>query len=171
MSTGFSSSDDELVGQAERDVQTRLGGADVDVVALAAVSNIFRVANKARYHFERTVLGPIELSFTAFTTLWVLWIWGEQEARNLAVEAGITKGTLTGVVTTLARRGLVVRKPHLTDKRLVLIEATPDGAILMAELFPLFNAEEAAITERLSNAEKQALADSLRTVLRTIESL
>ncbi|MEZ5339953.1 MAG: MarR family transcriptional regulator [Acidimicrobiales bacterium] len=156
---------------AERDVQHRLGETDVDFEALAVMSNIFRVANRARYHFERTVLATEGLSFTAFTTLWVLWIWGELEARHLAVHAGITKGTLTGVVSTLASRELVIRRHHPDDRRLVLIAATEQGEALMAELFPRFNAEESSLTKRLNSERRRELADSLRVVLRTIESL
>ena len=56
------------------------------------------------------MLADVGLSFTAFTVMWVLWVWGELESRELAVDAGITKGTLTGVVGTLERRGLVARR-------------------------------------------------------------
>ena len=73
---------------------------------MAAVANVFRVASAARSHLERTVLAGVGLSFTAFTVMWVLWVWGEMESRELAIDAGVTKGTLTGVVGTLEGRGL-----------------------------------------------------------------
>ena len=44
---------------------------------MAVVANVFRVASAARGHLERTVLADAELSFTAFTVMWVLWVWGE----------------------------------------------------------------------------------------------
>lgn len=171
MPAGFSSSDESELIQSERDVQARIGGLDVDFTSLAAVSNIFRAATTVRNHMERTVLAPADLSFTAFTVLWVLWIWGEQEARRVAEESGISRGTLTGVITTLEGRGLVQRRPHPDDRRSVLMSATKAGETLMKRIYPQFNAEEAKATAALSNAEKQALADALRTVLRTVESL
>ncbi len=171
MNGGFASSDKTDLIRAERDVQERVGDLDVDLTSLAAVSNIFRAANKARYHLERTVLAEQDLSFTAFTVLWVLWVWGEQEARHLAVEAGISKGTLTGVMTTLERRGYVKRSPHPTDKRLVLVKSTELGDDVIADLYPRFNAEEARVADGLSEEEKRTLAKSLRTVLRTLEML
>ena len=161
---------DELI-EAEQDVQRRLGDLDVDFTAMAAVSNVFRVASAARNHFERTVLAGDELSFTAFTVLWVLWVWGEQEARHLAAEAGITKGTLTGVVSTLEKRGLVERVPHGTDRRLVIVRPTAAGNRTMRGLFPRFNQVEAAIVADLTVAEQQALAASLRSVLRTLDGI
>ncbi|MEZ5378062.1 MAG: MarR family transcriptional regulator [Acidimicrobiales bacterium] len=169
MARGFTSGNDDDLIAAERDVQEAIGDLQIDFDSLAAVSNVFRVANLARYHMERTVLADHDLSFTAFTTLWVLWVWGEREARHLAAEAGITKGTLTGVVTTLERRGLVERRTHPNDKRLVLIAATDLGNATMADLFPTFNAEEARITDHLSTKQKKALASTLRSIVRTLE--
>ena len=170
MPAGFSSSDGDDLIRAERDVQARMGGLEVDFEAMAAVSNIFRVANVVRYHMEREVLADHDLSFTAFTTLWVLWVWGEREARHLAVEAGISKGTLTGVVSTLEKRGLVDRRTHPMDKRLVLISTTDLGSRTMEKLFPAFNGEETRITADLSSNQKKALASSLRKMLRTLEA-
>lgn len=164
------SSDRELV-DAERAVAARIGELGVDAGSMAAISNIFRVATTVRNHMERTVLARAELSFTAFTVLWVLWIWGEQEARHLADESGVSRGTLTGVVTTLERRGLVRRRPHPDDKRSVLVAATDAGERLMAELFPVFNAEEAKVSADLDATQKARLADALRTILRTTERL
>ena len=171
MPAGLSSSDDDDLLRAEHEIQQRLGDLEIDLDSLAAISNIFRVANSARYHFERSALVDFDLSFTAFTVLWVLWVWGERESRHVAAEAGISKGTLTGVVGTLERRNLVRRRNHPADRRLVLVDVTVDGAATMAKVFPLFNAEEAHISGSLTTAEKQALAVSLRKILRTLESL
>ena len=155
----------------ERDVEQRLAQLDIDVSAMAAISNIFRVTTTLRNHMERAVLAPADLSFTAFTVLWVLWIWGEQEARHVADESGISRATLTGVATTLERRGLLRRRKHAADKRSVLLSATDEGERLMAELFPAFNAEEAKVSAGLDDAAKARLADALRTILRTVERL
>ncbi len=171
MPAGFSSSDADELMQAERDVQTRIGELDVDFEAMAAVSNIFRAASMVRNHMERTVLEPAGLSFTAFVVLWVLWIWGEQEARFVADESGISRGTLTGVVTTLEGRSLVRRRRHPTDRRSVLMSITPAGDTLMGDMFPRFNAEEARVSAGLDRSAARELATHLRTILRTVEEL
>jgi len=171
MRRGFSSSDEADLVRAEHDVQARIGDLEIDFVSMAAVANVFRVASAARSHLERSVLAPLDLSFSAFTVLWVLWVWGEQESRHLAAEAGITKGTLTGVVSTLEGRGLVERRPHAADRRLVLVRATAKGRRTMRALFPRFNAEEQRIAADLSVPERRELAHLLRQVLRTLEQL
>ncbi|MEE9417535.1 MAG: MarR family transcriptional regulator [Acidimicrobiales bacterium] len=173
MPAGFSSSDADELLLAERQVQAKLGelegGDAIDLDALAAVSNIFRVASTARYHFERKVLVDHDLSFTAFTVLWVLWIWGEQESRHLAAESGISKGTLTGVIRTLEKGSLVERRTHPADGRLALLKITNDGERTMEKLFPVFNQTEAAITSGLQSEEKRELANLLRRVLTILE--
>jgi hypothetical protein len=98
--------DRDLV-QAEQDIRSRFGqGGALDFTAMAAVSNIYRAANAIRNQMERDVLAEADLSWAAFTVLFVLWIWGDQQTRHLAAEAGVTKGTLTGVLKTLEKRGL-----------------------------------------------------------------
>jgi DNA-binding MarR family transcriptional regulator len=173
MPAGFSSSDETELIQSERDVQSRIAGlgVDLDFASLAAVSNIFRAATVVRNHMERTVLAQTDLSFTAFTVLWVLWIWGEQEARRVAEESGVSRGTLTGVIGTLEARDLVQRRPHPDDRRSVLMSITTHGDALMQLVYPQFNREEGKVSAGLDNGDKLALADALRTVLRTVESL
>ena len=131
MRRALSSTDAGDLLRAEHDVQDRLHGlgidVDLDFVSMAAVANVFRVASAARGHLERTVLADAGLSFTAFTVMWVLWVWGEMESRELAIDAGVTKGTLTGVVGTLERRGLVSRRRDAVDGRLVLVSTTTPG--------------------------------------------
>ena len=159
--------------KAERDVHDRLAelGIDVDLdfASMAAVANVFRVASAARGHLERTVLAGEGLSFTAFTVMWVLWVWGEMESRELAIDAGVTKGTLTGVVGTLERRGLVARRRDTIDGRLVRVSTTAAGDAMMAGLFARFNAGERRVVAGLDDDESAQLAHLLRKVLRSME--
>ena len=60
-----------------------------------AVSNLFRSSAAIRRHMEANVLAGDKLSWTAFTGLWVLWIWGEMEAREFARAVGISRPTAT----------------------------------------------------------------------------
>ncbi|MGC2169488.1 MAG: MarR family transcriptional regulator, partial [Acidimicrobiales bacterium] len=121
MSRRIASSKDSVVLQAEHDIRARLSDHELDFSAMSAVSNIYRTGSAVRNHMEREVLGDYDLSWVAFTVLWVLWIWGEQETGHVAAEAGITKGTLTGVMKTLQTRKLIRRIPHRDDRRRVSI--------------------------------------------------
>ena len=175
MAGGLSSTDGRELLRVEEDVAARFRDAgiahEVDLTSTAAVANVFRVATAARNHLERSVLAAADLSFTAFTVLWVLWVWGETEFRGLARETGVAKGTLTGVLTTLEGRDLVTRRRHVRDRRLVLVSCTPAGEELMIELFPRFNDGESRLVSCLSPADTRRLAHLLRQVLRTIDDL
>ena len=155
--------------ETEHAVAHRLSTMDLDVRSMAAVSNLYRAASALRNHFEHTVLAPHDLTWTGWVVLWVVWIWDDIEARHVAAEAGISKGTLTGVAGTLERRGLLLRRRHPDDARRVLLALTPTGRRLMKSLFPRFNAEEAHTMAPLSVRERQALATSLRKVVMALE--
>ncbi|HUZ56842.1 MAG TPA: MarR family transcriptional regulator [Streptosporangiaceae bacterium] len=156
--------------QAERDIRGRVGDdRSLDFAAMAAVSNIYRAANVIRNHMERQVLADEDLSWAAFTVLFVLWIWGDQQTRHLADDAGVTKGTLTGVLKTLEKRGLTRRRAHDADGRLVLVSLEPKGAAVIERLFPAFNQGETAVSSGLTEKEKDQLAALLRKIIRSVE--
>jgi DNA-binding MarR family transcriptional regulator len=155
--------------ETEKAVQAKLGTVRLHREAMAAVANIYRAAAATRQHVENSVLREAELTWTGFVVLWVVWIFGESETRHVAEEAGISKGTLTGVARTLESRGLVVRSTHPSDGRMVLLSLTKAGEELMGRLFPAFNAEEAFVTARLSTDECVVLADSLRRIVAQLE--
>ena len=155
--------------QAERDIRARIGDSELDFAAMAAGSNIYRAANVIRNHLERTVLASEDLSWAAFTVLFVLWIWGDQQTRHLAAEAGVTKGTLTGVLKTLEKRGLAKRRAHDGDGRLVLVSLEAKGLGVIERLFPAFNQGEAAVSATLAEEEKSELASLLRKIIRSVE--
>ena len=159
------------VVRAEHDIRRRSGDLDIDFEATAVVANVYRVATGIRYHMESGILAEYRLSWTAFVSLFVLWVWGPLESRRLAAEVGITKGTLTGVVKTLERRGLCRREAHESDGRLVVVSLTGAGASVIEEVFPKFNEQEAEVTGCLSEAERVALAQGLRKILRGLELL
>ena len=161
--------DRDLV-QAEQDIRSRFGqGGALDFTAMAAVSNIYRAANAIRNQMERDVLAEADLSWAAFTVLFVLWIWGDQQTRHLAAEAGVTKGTPTGVLKTLEKRGLARRQGHEEDGRLVVVSLSPDGREMIERLFPAFNAGEARVSSSLTEDEKEQLAYLLRKIIRFVE--
>jgi DNA-binding MarR family transcriptional regulator len=154
---------------AEHEVRERLGHLPLDFGAMAVVSNVFRASTAVRRHLENRVLAPHRLSWTSFVMLWVLWVWGEMESRDVATAVGVTRPTCTGVVTTLERRGMVKRTRGIVDARMVRVSLTASGRRLIERLFPEFNREEAALTAHLSAQQQEDLAGCLRSLLRAVE--
>jgi DNA-binding MarR family transcriptional regulator len=171
MSRPFTSDDADDLRQAEKDVRNALGELELDFHALLAVSNIFRAATAVRNHMEGNVLAHDQLSWTAFVVLFVLRVWGPQESHQLATEAGITGGTLTGVLKTLEKKGLAHRTEHGTDRRRVVVSATIEGRQAVDRIMPRFNDHEAIVTADLGDEQRDELSRLLRTVLRTVDRI
>lgn len=168
MTRRFVSEDPGALAQAERDVRAGIGDQPFDFEAMALISNICGVANVVRHHMEHKVLSDYDLSWGAFTVMFALWIWGEQETRHLAAEAGVTKGTLTGVLKTLESRGFVTRDAHGSDGRLVVVRLLPAGRHAIEDLFPRFHEQERFVSSGLSEEERARLASCLRVIMRTV---
>jgi DNA-binding MarR family transcriptional regulator len=155
---------------AERKIMEELGHLPLDFRAMWAISNVFRSGAVLRRHLESTVLADDRLSWTAFTALWVLWIWGEMEARDFAVAVGISRPTASGVLSTLQRRRFVKRRKGSKDGRVVLVSLTPGGRRKIGALFPRFNAEEARVASVLPGEDQDRLAVMLRELLAGVET-
>ena len=160
---------DTSITRAEKAAHKRVRALGVDLGAMDAVANIFRAANSIRNKAERDLLTRHGLSFTGFTVLWVLWVWGPRESHQLAEESAVSKSTLTGIIKTLHGLKLVERNNHPTDGRRLVITPTRKAVQLMEDLFPKFNKLEKEVTRGLTKQDKSDLIKKLRTVLHTLE--
>lgn len=152
------------MNETERQVSTLLRGMNIDFKAMAVISNLFRAASAVRKHLEREVLAKYGLSWTGFVVLWVVWVWEQVETREIADEVGTSKATLTGVLKTLERDGLVIKQQSKEDRRLVLVTLTVNGKKLMKKIFPEFNKEEVYLASSLKPSARKGTADALRNI-------
>ena len=67
------------------------------------------------------------------------------ETREVAELASISKATLTGVVKTLERDGLLQRRPVEGDRRLVFLDLTDAGRELLERLWFALKAADIVI--------------------------
>jgi MarR family transcriptional regulator, organic hydroperoxide resistance regulator len=152
------------LSETERQVSTLLKGMNIDFKAMAVVSNLFSAASAVRNHLEREILSRHGLSWTGFVVLWVVWVWESIETRTIAEEVGTSKASLTGVLKTLERDGLIIKKQSKIDRRLVLVTLTSDGRRMMKRIFPEFNKEEIFLASFIKPAEQKGVADALRGI-------
>ena len=149
-------------------VSTRDGG-DGDRTDLADSTEVLvelhRAANAVRNHVEQAVLRHQRLTWTGFVVLREVWAAKRLQTRHAAEQAGIAKATLTGVVDTLERRGLVRRVPHPQDGRLVLLELTRRGHRLLRDLLPASREEEAFALAYLNDSQISVMRDALRRLV------
>jgi DNA-binding MarR family transcriptional regulator len=158
---------DATPSPAEIDANSSLSKMNIDQDSMATLSNIFRVATRFRSYVEREVLAQCNLSFSTFTILWITWIRGPQEFKELALDCGVSKGTMTGLINSLTKNDLVARSAHETDGRRQIIKITPRGRSLIKRIFPKVNQLETHFTSNLKVTEKREVAKLLRIILNT----
>jgi DNA-binding MarR family transcriptional regulator len=151
--------------QTELEIMRRVSGLPIDELAMAVASNIWRAAQLLKLRAERQVLREHGLSFASFSTLFIVWIWGPIETREIARSQSVSKATITSLLDTLEERGLVRRVVNKSDRRLVIVELTKAGKSQIEWVFPKFNQGETELAAALSEEEQQILAHLLRKVV------
>lgn len=134
--------------------------------AISVVTNIYRVAQGLRNKMEREVLSEYGLSWTSFSILYDLWIWGSIETKNLAKSAGVTKATISNITKTLEKKELCYRKVDNRDRRITYVTITNRGKQVMEELYPYFHKGEVEIVSSLSLEEQKSISKLLRRVIK-----
>ena len=96
----------------------------------APVTDVFtlldQVARRLR-EIQRITVNQVDLTPPQFQTLRLLWELDGQPFKDLAAAIGCTRPTMTGVVDTLEKNGLVRREPNPLDRRSVLVTLTEMG--------------------------------------------
>ena len=78
----------------EVDVLARTGASALDVSAMFVVQDVFRAAAALRTRLEAGALAAEGLTWSSFTMLFCLWVWGPAETRELAERMGVTRDRL-----------------------------------------------------------------------------
>jgi len=157
--------DPDALHAAEAQIARRLSGSTADIEVQRAISNIYRAATVVSRRAEREMLDGLGLSWSAFVSLWVLWVWGEMDATRLASEVGLTPGTVTGVRKGLEKDGLIASRRDSDDGRKVLIRLTEHGEQVFDDFYPKFNEWSVDIFADLSPSSTSELADLLEHVI------
>jgi DNA-binding MarR family transcriptional regulator len=129
--------------------------------ATAAVASLVRTADLATLESGR-LLGRHGLSPASFQVLMALrGVSGPLSPSEIGRRLLVTRGTVTGLLDSLEKRGLVSRSGHPSDRRMVLVAATPAAASLLERLLPEHQALQRRILEPLSVQDQEALTDLL----------
>lgn len=94
----------------------------------------------------RPFLEAIDLTYTQYITMMVMWEHGKVNARELGAKLFLDSGTLTPVLKSLEKKGLVRRYRSEEDERLLTVELTEEGEALKQQA--------SAIPEKLSACVK-----------------
>lgn len=145
---------------------TKLPIEDLDLDAVAVVTNLYRAAQGLKNKMEQHVLSEYGLSWTSFSLLYDLWIKNSIETKKLAESAGVTKPTVSNITKTLERKELCYRKADMRDRRIIYVMITDKGREVMEDLYPRFHQGETAIVSSLSVEEQKQMSGLLRKVIK-----
>jgi len=82
----------------------------------------------------------------------------------LAEEAGVTRATMTGLVDTLEKDGLVVREPDANDRRTIHVRLTSEGRAVLDAMLPDYFQCVADILHPLNGKERKELVRLLQKI-------
>lgn len=147
---------------------------DLDPSATEVFLHLLRAGDEA-FRIVDSDLAQHELSQGGFGVLMALWGNCQRAAcaaekaltpAELAERTGVTRATITGLVDTLERAGLVTRKPHHDDRRMMSVDLTPEGEKLLAAIMPEHFRRMAWLMEPLSERERKTFVNLLGKVMR-----
>lgn len=78
----------------------------------------------------RPYLDELELTYTQYITLMVIWAEGTVSVRDIGKRLYLDSGTLTPVLKHLESRGLITRRRCPEDERVLLVTITEEGLAL-----------------------------------------
>ena len=140
--------------------------AEVFLHLLRSGDEVFRVVDRhlARHH----------ISEGQFGVLMALWSSAERPGGDgrralspaeLADHTGVTRATITGLVDTLERDGLVERSPNVDDRRMRAVSLTSRGSGLLREILPEHFRRMAWLMATLDEQERVTLVRLLGKVM------
>jgi|CZKI01.1.fsa_nt_gi DNA-binding MarR family transcriptional regulator len=141
---------------------------DLDPSACEAFLNLLRAGDEA-YRQSESFFSEHNISPGRFTVLMLLsgTLGREplpQTPAELAEKAGVTRATITGLVDTLERDGLVRREHDSDDRRMMLVHLTQKGHAALREILPGHFKRMAALMAPLSEHERKTLVRLLDKV-------
>jgi DNA-binding MarR family transcriptional regulator len=96
---------------------------------------------------------------------------GAHTPAELAENAGVTRATMTGLIDTLERDGLVHREPDLADRRRLSVALTKKGEAFIKALLPVHFRRIAELMSPLSENERKTLVRLLNKVVEQTAAL
>jgi DNA-binding MarR family transcriptional regulator len=141
---------------------------DLDPSACEAYLHLLRAADEV-YHAREGSLARYDLSQGRFTVLMLLLDKTENRAvprtpAELAESAGVTRATMTGLIDTLERNGLVKREPDPVDRRMMSVHLTVRGQEALRQVLPDHFQWMAALMAPLAEGERKTLVRLLAKV-------
>ncbi|MCA1027405.1 MarR family winged helix-turn-helix transcriptional regulator [Cytobacillus kochii] len=134
--------------------------------AIAVVTSLYRIGQGIKNKLEQEVLAKHKISWTSFSILYDLWIYGKMETKELALSAGVSKATISNIMRTLENKSFCRRETDPRDRRNTFVVITPKGKEVIEELYPEFHEGEISIVNGLKTDDQKQLAATLYRLIK-----
>ena len=147
----------EPLRRVGKDFEDEYPGASA--LATECFANLFQTGELLMELHNRHTREEYHLSPSARQALAVVEGAGQPlEPSVIAERVLITAGSMTSLLDTLEKRGLIRRMPHPDDRRKLLIDITPEAQAIVDKLLPSLHARERdVISSALSTPEQREL--------------
>jgi len=148
---------------------------DLDPSACEVFMNLLRTGDEmfrlmhAHYHGHSISQGRFVVLLLLFDKLA-----GSSAAHTpaeLAEKAGVTRATMTGLIDTLERDGLVHRAPDLDDRRMLSVTLTKKGDEFIKALLPVHFRRITELMSPLNENERKTLVRLLNKIIERTAAL
>jgi DNA-binding MarR family transcriptional regulator len=144
--------------------QRRAEGADPETTALVVV--LLRAVGRHRGLFEQRAHDQHGRHLRAFSVLYLVWLYGTLEGRDLARLLGMSRQTTSAALGALESAGLVCRERDASgDRRLVEVRLTDDGRRTVEQEFRAQHGVDARWLSVLTPAERRTLRELLERLV------
>jgi MarR family transcriptional regulator, negative regulator of the multidrug operon emrRAB len=145
---------------------------DMDPSAVKACIALARTGSDLLTGFE-TMLSKHGFSQGRFLTLMVMNREPESTfcPSELAVKVGVTRATMTGLLDGLHADKMIVREPHLEDRRKISVRLTVHGRQALNQMLPDYYQRTSKVMAGLDEDERRQLASLLDKVNRGLPAL
>ena len=134
-------------------------------------ANLARAATALVAAIERPPRQAADLSASAFQTLAILDGAAEPlTSQAISAQLLVSSASMTSLLDTLERRGLVERGPHPTDRRKVLVHLTEAGRATVDRQLPVIHAVIADALHDVSEPNRERLIALSTTLLTRLTS-
>lgn len=144
---------------------------DLDPSAAEVFLHLLRTGDEA-FRVVESHLAQHDITQGRFGVLMALWGNCQKEGRTvplspaeIADRTGVTRATVTGLIDTLERSGLVERTPHSDDRRMTSVMITPRGDKLLKKILPAHFRQMAWLMGPLEPSERKTLVRLLTKIL------
>lgn len=147
---------------------------DLDPTAVEAYLHLLRTSDSVSLVSDK-VFADQSLSRGRFSVLMILSQCAEMDTdpkspTEIADAIGVTRATMTGLIDTLERDGLVERTPDAADRRMMKLKLTPAGLALLRNFLPGYFRCISSLLRPLDHDERKTLVALLGKITQSAES-